>query len=701
MSKKYLLFLILFITTIIGSKAQWVNSGPEWSGSSKIKQDGNRLYLYGSRLYKSDNNGNTWDILNTPSVTFKDLIFLSNRIIAATDKGMFVSIDNGINWISHNTGITDSANGFTAFGQLGNRIFVTAPSNVFYSDNNGQSWTGSSSSVGYGLSIGVTNGVIIVATNTGIKRSTDNGITYNTSNTGISGTNPVMISIYIFNNVIYCRKSSSVQINIYKSIDDGLNWQTSSTGINGAINSVSELMFTNSKLFFATAAGTFELNTGTGTWSASSLSSTIPYKILHYDAGKYFALNTVLDLYTTANNGISWSISQIDVFMQTINKLNTTINNKLFGIGNTQGAYLFNSLSSNWSRFTAFQYDFGGTTATIASTKVNCIEYGAGNKYYIGTEGGVWSSIDSGATWLQHHTGLPITNTTFSYKTVNDLYINGNVIIAATSLGIYRSTDQANTWTQVSTLNTADLHKYGSYLYATGNGVYRSNDNGLTWTAFAGATSGGPFSYITGAGGKIFTSTDPANILSNMLYADTLATSFTQSNFQPFRIFGHGDWLFMSNQALNTALGISSSNIIDISDNLPCYYNPFNMSCYEPYVQGNSVLGDNLWLGTSGFSTWYRSLGDFGFPVATTNIENENKEIKVYPNPTTNSFTIQNASSNSLVNIFNMQGAQVLNKKLTLNNENINLEQLSNGIYFYQITDNDGSILGKGKIIKN
>jgi hypothetical protein len=284
---------------------------------------------------------------------------------------------------------------------------------------------------------------------------------------------------------------------------------------------------------------------------------------------------------------------------------------------------------------------------------------------------------------------------------VNDLYINGNVIIAATSLGIYRSTDQANTWTQVSTLNTADLHKYGSYLYATGNGVYRSNDNGLTWTAFAGATSGGPFSYITGAGGKIFTSTDPANILSNMLYADTLATSFTQSNFQPFRIFGHGDWLFMSNQALNTALGISSSNIIDISDNLPCYYNPFNMSCYEPYVQGNSVLGDNLWLGTSGFSTWYRSLGDFGFPVATTNIENENKEIKVYPNPTTNSFTIQNASSNSLVNIFNMQGAQVLNKKLTLNNENINLEQLSNGIYFYQITDNDGSILGKGKIIKN
>jgi hypothetical protein len=186
-----------------------------------------------------------------------------------------------------------------------------------------------------------------------------------------------------------------------------------------------------------------------------------------------------------------------------------------------------------------------------------------------------------------------------------------------------------------------------------------------------------------------------------MIFADTAATSFTQCNFQPFRIYGYGDWLFMSNQALNTSLSISSSNIIDISDNLPCIYNPFNMSCYEPYIQDNTVFGDNLWLGTSGFSTWYRSIGDFGFPVASTNVENENKEIKIYPNPTTNNFTIQNASSNSVVDIFNLQGSKVLNKKLTINSENISIEQFSNGIYFYQITNNNGSILGQGKLIKN
>jgi hypothetical protein len=48
-----------------------------------------------------------------------------------------------------------------------------------------------------------------------------------------------------------------------------------------------------------------------------------------------------------------------------------------------------------------------------------------------------------------------------------------------------------------------------------------------------------------------------------------------------------------------------------------------------------------------------------------------------------------------------MQGSKVFNKKLTVKSENISIEQLSNGIYFYQITDNDGNILGQGKVIKN
>lgn len=700
MSKKYLLLFALIAFSLNTCFAQWTNSGPEWSGSSKIKQDGNRLYLYGSRLYKSDNNGDTWEVLNTPSVSFNDLLFLTGKIIAATSKGIIVSYNNGVDWFSHSTGIADSANGIKCLGASGARLFAGTLSKAYYSDNNGISWTLSSpASLGQCLGFTFSNNVVILATNVGIKRSTDNGLTYTTSNNGISGTNPVIITVLKFSNEIFCQKGLSLEI--YKSTDDGQNWLLANSGITGAVTAFT-INVTNSICNLSTSAGIFELSIASGTWSLNNLSNGVTRGILHYNNNRYFALTSSSDLIKTDNTGISWEVNQINVYMNRIDKLTTTMNNQLFGISNALGgAYLFNPLSSNWSRFTAFQYDFGGTIATIASTKVNCIEYGAGNKYYIGTEGGVWSSIDSGATWLQHHTGLPITNSTFSYKTVNDLYINGNVIIAATSLGIYRSTDQANSWVQVSTLNTADLHKYGSYLYATGNGVYWSNDNGLTWSAFAGATSGGPFSYITGAGGKIFTSTDPSNILSNMLYADTLATSFTQSNFQPFRIFGHGDWLFMSNQALNTVLGISSSNIIDISDNLPCYYNPFNMSCYEPYVQNNAIYGDNVWLGTTGFSTWYRSLVDFGFPVATTNVENENKEIKIYPNPTTNNFTIQNASSNSVVNIFDMQGSKVLNKKLTLNIENISIEQFSNGIYFYQIVDNKGSILGQGKVIKN
>jgi hypothetical protein len=700
--KKYLLLFALIAFSLNTCFAQWTNSGPEWSGSSKIKQDGNRLYLYGSRLYKSDNNGNTWEILNTPSVTFNDLLFQTGKIIAATSKGIFVSYNNGLDWISHNTGITDSANGVKCLGALGSRLFAGTLSKAYYSDNNGISWSVSSpASMGQCLGFTFSNNVVILATNIGIKRSTDNGLTYTTSNNGISGTNPVIITVLNFSNEIFCQKGLSLEI--YKSTDDGQSWQLANSGITGAVTAFT-INVTNSICNLSTSAGIFELNSTSGTWSLNNLSIGVTRGILHYNNNRYFALTSSSDLIKTDNTGISWEVNQINVYMNRIDKLTTTMNNQLFGISNALGgAYLFNSLSSNWSRFTAFLFDFGGTTATIASTKVNCIEYGAGNKYYIGTEGGVWSSIDSGATWLQHHTGLPITNSTFSYKTVNDLYINGYVIIAATSLGIYRSTDQANTWTQVSALNTADLHKYGSYLYATGNGVYRSNDNGLTWTAFAGATSGGPFSIISGAGGKIFTAGG-----SVFLYADTTANSFT-SGVGTGDFFGYENLLFLyaGGKVNYYDVTISLSNLVNISDNLPCYYASQAQGCIISYmstipgVVDICVLGDNLWIGTAGFSTFKRSLADFGFPVANTNDEIENKEIKIYPNPTTNNFTIQNATLNGIVNIFNMQGSKVFNKKLTVKSENISIEQLSNGIYFYQITDNDGNILGQGKVIKN
>jgi photosystem II stability/assembly factor-like uncharacterized protein len=689
--KKYLLLIALISFSLNNSFAQWTNLGP-YQGANKMTQNLTRTYLFGSRLYHSDDNGYSWQIENTPAVTFNDLFFLPSKILAATDKGIFVSYDNGINWISHNAGVTDSANGTRDIAQIGSRLILTSTSNIYYSDNNGDSWTLSNISGANVRQIAIVNGVILVSAFIGVYRSIDNGLTYITSNSGILGASPNISNVFCINSVAYAYKVGSIEI--YKSTDNGINWLLSNSGLTGSTGSIA---LVNSKLYFGNVNGLKEYDTLANTWVASMLNQFISGNIIHFYNNKYYGMfSNSPNLIATLDNGQSWQESDSGVLMAGVGKLISTENNKLFGI--SSGLFLFDEVGNFWNRFSPFNYDFGGTLLSTLNTQILCISYGAGNKYYIGTNGGVWSSADNGFTWIQHHTGLPITNTPAGYKTVKDLYINGNAIIAATTSGIYRSTDQANTWTQVSTLACNDFQKYGSYLYATGNGVFRSNDNGLTWTAFAGATSGGPFLYITGAGGKIFTSPQASGPTSLTVYADTLASSFTTMTSNIGDAYGYGGFLFTKTSYLNTSLSLTS--FTDMSDNLPCYFGSVALGCYEPYANANTVFGDNLWLGTSGFSTWYRSLADFGFPVGLNNAQTEKLEIKPYPNPANEIIYFNNLTKADQIEIFNNLG-QLQRITLNVDNNGLDISNLAKGFYIYTITDEQHRTKSTGKFIKD
>jgi hypothetical protein len=65
-----------------------------------------------------------------------------------------------------------------------------------------------------------------------------------------------------------------------------------------------------------------------------------------------------------------------------------------------------------------------------------------GSNYYLGTDGGLSISSDSGTTWTTHTTaqGLPANQ-------VNRIAVNGNTIAAATFYGLGLSTDGGTTWT--------------------------------------------------------------------------------------------------------------------------------------------------------------------------------------------------------------------------------------------------------------
>ncbi len=700
--KKLLSIFIYIISTAFITNAQWVNSGPEYvGGNAKIMQNNGRIYLLNTRLYRSDDNGATWQVENTPAVNFNDLIFLPTKIIAATSKGLFVTYNNGVNWISHNTGISsaDSIASIVDITQKGNRLLIVSQTGVYYSDNDGVTWTVSTAASGL-RGMAVINNTILTSKITGIWISIDNGLTFTASaNTGIAGANPSVFDLVNYNNTLYCRGGSSA-MGLYKSSDEGLTWQLSNTGISGT-NILASIRIVNSKLFARSNTGLYELDTTINSWIISSLSPTENKSILHFNLGKYFAFSaTQISLQTTIDDGITWVNNESGIYMQTIQRLCVTGNNKLFAC-NAQGTFIFNQIDTSWSRFSPPSYNFGGTVTS--SNAVYNFAFGSGNQYYAATDGGVWNSNDNGQTWTQHITGLP--NTTFGYKTVKDLYITGDTIIAATEGGIYRSLNQANSWQQVSPLNCADLYKYGNYLYAAGNGVYRSADNGNTWAAFAGATSGGPFDMISGAGGKIFTTT----FQQAFLYADTSGNSFGSiTNNFPSPIYGYENLLFFygSNQVSYYDANINVSTINTISNNLPCYQGP--LTCGLPYLysgqynQSFVVYGDNLWIGTNGYSTYYRSLGDFGFPVGQLNILHLKEDIKLYPNPTNNQINLSSITNSNLssANIFDLEGRTLITLS-NINSKNviIQTENLSNGIYFAEIFFNENKAPKKVKFI--
>jgi len=99
---------------------------------------------------------------------------------------------------------------------------------------------------------------------------------------------------------------------------------------------------------------------------------------------------------------------------------------------------------------------------------------------------GVYKSTDGGATWAA--TGL--TFTLANYVLIRKLLMDPNNeahMLAATSSGLYRTTNSGTSWTKVVNANFYDVEAQSgatanNFYACTGSSLYRSTNNGLNWT---------------------------------------------------------------------------------------------------------------------------------------------------------------------------------------------------------------------------
>ena len=159
---------------------------------------------------------------------------------------------------------------------------------------------------------------------------------------------------------------------------------------------------------------------------------------------------------------------------------------------------------------------------------------------------GVYLSTDNGTTWTQVNSGLTDTS-------VSAFLVSGTNIFAGVSSGkVFLSTNNGTNWTQTGVLgsNTSELKSFavsGTNLFAgtLGSGVYLSTDNGTSWTqtslrtdheiyalAFSGTNL---FAALNGSGG-VYLSTDNGTSWAavNSGLADSSATSLAVSGSSLF-----------------------------------------------------------------------------------------------------------------------------------------------------------------------
>jgi ligand-binding sensor domain-containing protein len=195
----------------------------------------------------------------------------------------------------------------------------------------------------------------------------------------------------------------------------------------------------------------------------------------------------------------------------------------------------------------------------------------SGDTIFTSTAGsGVYISVNGGSNWTQTNNGLNNSQA----LSVNQLFLNGNVIYAATVDGIYKSTNRGQSWVKKS-----------SGIVIGGGALYE-------FTVSISQLSGKLF---TGAYTGIYTSTDGAESwhVTNASGSAVMAKNFTL----------HNGIIFAARETNNTPYAYNSTNN-GLTWNI---YNTLNMPTItffsEPPVMWAGTI-DGVWLSTNDGVSW-------------------------------------------------------------------------------------------------
>ncbi|MCE1188166.1 MAG: T9SS type A sorting domain-containing protein [Ignavibacteria bacterium] len=644
-------------------------------------------------------------------------------------KGVYRSTDFGKTWAFRSNGIPQNAEVSQILSDSVNTYVYTTASGIYKTLDNGESWVAVStdSRLGSGVCTVLSSSILLVAKTNAILVSKNGGATWDSSKTGLPTGFTVSGAVSYPGKFIIGLNTKG----IYESTDFGGSWAALNTGLSTTTGTTAFLsLFEGNRLYTSINDGKLYQLTYP-TWTAINTTGVgNPACVGYYSGTLYTAVVNSPKIYYSLNNGSSWS-----------NKALTTDNNvaiysffplnKAMMIATMHGLQI-NGLYSTTDRGATFtqlssapvsdvksiltfqnnrfltgyfiSYDSCKSWSTrqpgLTSAINSAINFG--DTVLVGMAGGgslngcVYRSVDDGANWSFCGTGFTNNNTT-----VVALAKIGDRAFAATSSGVFVSTNKGTNWTKkLSTWGANALAANDTCIFAAinslGVGAAFSSDYGQSWLSFnSGINSNANSTAIAWLNGKIYLGTYSNGIYISSDNGHTWVSSNNgfPTNFEVTCLSVIGNYMFAGVYIGNSAkIYYSSTNGTtwkDFSDGLPLVNRILSIKQFAQKIY--AAAGNGLYFcditDVSGIEK-----GPESSSLRTFSIEQN------YPNPFNPSTVIRFVmpqSGYATLRVYDLLGREIrslFNGFATAGRHEVrfNAEGLASGIYLYRLSTGQG-----------
>jgi photosystem II stability/assembly factor-like uncharacterized protein len=462
-------------------------------------------------VLRSIDQGATWELRSsglpsTPSQGIQRILIDPRNadrvyvLIGSTTSNLYSTVNGGMSWAPHagvcGTGCVDIALDPNAPDEL----LVASGNGLYASSNAGQTWTQRDARAFSTVRFDpvVAGRVLALALNNSITRSTDGGQSWSLT---------TALPITAFGNLAAALTFDPLQADrvmlgtfdgIFASVDGGTTWVTRRNGINGAnvervVSAPPAIAIGRSFAVGASGNPGLHVYDAAGQrWnplgSASLLASSVEVRINALGHSER-APNTLYGgglggLFRSTDAGQMW------------NKATTSLDNEqiyeiVVSHSNAQNLYVLTSpagVQYSADGGTTFAPRVGGLPADFFGTRL-IIDPDDQSRLYLARHGAspsVYRTFDGGVNWQAADSGIG-SNEVWRIAADPDDFAT---VYAATSAGLYKSTDSGTTWTLLPgspAVTDVDVdHFDGTHIVRVSNvpgmnGVQRSVDGGQSW----------------------------------------------------------------------------------------------------------------------------------------------------------------------------------------------------------------------------